>query len=153
MVKPFLSGFQSSGVGTSNGHVNNSQSSVAGEMVFNASNANNILNYSDYKLLERSTETPWVNLKMFETRIHFGFVIIGVFLILGALLHLGFNIFAAGCTLKHIHLRKAVSAIKSAKSINQQKTVRYNAVKIFQVSLIGLAAFVFGGHSTMFGAF
>ena len=152
MVKPFLSGFQSSCLGASNGYmyVNYSHSSVVAEI---ASNANAGLNYSEYELLERSTEIPCVDSQIFETRLHFGFVIIGAFLLLGAFLHLGFNIFTAGCTLKHIHLCKTVSATKSVKSKNRRKNLRFNAVKIFQVSLIGLAAFVFGGHSTMFGSF
>ena len=120
---------------------------------------NGSLSHSGYNVVDSSmTDIPCVE---FHTRIHFGFIIIGVLLLVGALLHLGFNtLVVGGCRWSHIHLHKPEPSLSTSQTLVGEKSqnpcrrkIKLDACKVVQVCLVGVAAVLFGCHSTLFGSF
>ena len=117
------------------------------DVVSNSKTVDHTLEYGNLTTTEIPHTTSLI------TRIHYTFIINGFLLISGSVLHLSFNFVASGCNAKHVHLQKKVQ-IQSRKGIQKRKQFSNNRLfKITIICLVGLASFVWGGHSTMFGSF
>ena len=137
MVKPFLA----DGI-----DVTTTKDSILG-------NKSVVVNTDNSTLISENNTEIFKGVTDFETQISYGFLIIGLFILFGAVLHFC-HLCLCGCNRKHIHLLKKTSRKLEHVDVKQ---LHFNGgsriFQLFAICLIGIASFVHGAHEDMFGSF